>query len=91
MTTAEIIKKVQETQDICERIQNHVHDIGDVDYIIEELKHKRKAYERRLQRDSEKLAAVLKDKGFTDNCTDSFIEEINYTLSYAKELSRNGC
>ena len=91
MTTAEIIKKVEETQDICERIQNHVHDIGDVDYMIEELKHKRKVYERRLRRDSEKLATVLKDKDFVDNCTDSFIEEINYTLSYVKELSHDGC
>ena len=44
MTTAEIIKRVEETQDICERIQNHVHDIGDVDYMIEELKHKLYAY-----------------------------------------------
>lgn len=90
MTTQEVIRKVEDAQDIYERIQNHVHDIGDIDYMIEELKNKRKVYEKRLRRDSDKLAMVMKNKEFTDCCTGAFINTMNDAISYLMEISNEG-
>lgn len=69
-------------------IQEHYHDISDIDYMIEELKHKRNTYEKRLVRDCNKLSNLLNSKDITKELTPDFIEDLNEAILFVNDLSK---
>lgn len=52
-------------------LTNEYSDICDIDFMIEELNHKKKAIAKRMEKDALNLRTILNNSYFKDNVTES--------------------
>lgn len=71
---------------LSESLTAHYRDIGDIDFVIEELNRKKKAIARRMERDAAHLRKIINDKYFNDNVTASVIADLSDALDGVDEL-----
>lgn len=71
---------------ISESINNHYHDIGDIDFLIEELNKKKKGIARRMQVDAAHLRTIMTDATFSNGVTDKAMQDFKEALEGVDEL-----
>ena len=67
-------------------INNHYRDIGDIDFLIEELNKKKKTIARRMRKDADNLKAIMKDPTFSDNVDEKVMNDFKEALDGVDEL-----
>ena len=71
---------------ISESLNNHYHDIGDIDFLIEELNKKKKGIARRMQVDAAHLRTIMTDATFSNGVTDKAMQDFKEALEGVDEL-----
>lgn len=71
---------------ISESLNNHYHDIGDIDFLIEELNKKKKGIARRMQVDAAHLRTIMTDATFSNGVTDKAMQDFKEALKGVDEL-----
>lgn len=67
-------------------LNNHYRDIGDVDFLIEELNRKKKGIARRMQKDAAQLRTIMTDATFVNGVDDKAINDFKEALEGVDEL-----
>ena len=86
MNEKERILLIEKANELYCLVQEHVHDIGDIACMIEDLNHIRKVHEKRLVRDCNKLSDIINNTDLSKDLTKEYIDDINEAISYANEI-----
>ncbi len=71
---------------ISESLNAHYRDIGDIDFMIEELKKKRKGVARRMEKDAAHLRTIMTDATFRNGVSSTALENFKEALDGVDEL-----
>ena len=71
---------------ISESLNNHYRDIGDIDFLIEELNKKKKGIARRMQTDAAHLRTIMTDATFVSNVSDQALNDFKEALEGVDDL-----
>lgn len=89
MTHKEMTSMVERAIELHCDIEEHFRDISDIDFLIDSLKQKRKTIARRMRKDCDSLAAIMRnEKEFLNGVTDDFIQTINESIEFVEEFSK---
>jgi len=67
-------------------LNNHYRDIGDIDFMIEELNKKKKGIARRMQKDATQLRAIMNDATFINGVNEKAKCDFKDALDGVDEL-----
>lgn len=71
---------------ISESLNNHYRDIGDIEFLIEELNKKKKGIARRMQTDAAHLRTIMTDATFASNVNEQAMADFREALDGVDEL-----
>lgn len=71
---------------ISESLNAHYRDIGDIDFMIAELKKKRKGVARRMEKDAAHLRTIMADATFRNGVSSTALENFKEALDGIDEL-----
>ena len=71
---------------ISESLNNHYRDIGDIEFLIEELNKKKKGIARRMQTDAAHLRTIMTDATFASNVNEQAMSNFREALDGVDEL-----
>jgi hypothetical protein len=71
---------------ISESLNAHYRDIGDIDFMIEELKKKRKGVARRMEKDAAHLRTIMTDATFVNGVDAKSMNDFKEALEGVDEL-----
>ena len=71
---------------ISESLNNHYRDIGDIEFLIEELNKKKKGIARRMQTDAAHLRTIMTDATFASNVNEQAMSDFREALDGVDEL-----
>lgn len=83
-----ITNMVELANHISESLNSHYRDIGDIDFLIEELNKKKKGIVRRMGKDAAHLRTIMTDATFANNVNDKTISDFKEALDGVDELVR---
>lgn len=81
-----ITSMVELANHISESINSHYRDIGDIDFLIEELNKKKKGIARRMEKDAAHLRSIMMDASFSKNVTSKSMRDFKEALDGVDEL-----
>lgn len=73
---------------ISESLNSHYRDIGDINFLIEELNKKKKSIARRMEVDAAYLRTIMTDATFADNVNNKVMSDFKEALDGVDELVR---
>lgn len=71
---------------ISESLNAHYRDIGDIDFLIEELSKKKKGIARRMEKDAAHLRTIMTDATFRNGISSTALENFKEALDGVDEL-----
>lgn len=83
-----ITNMVELANHISESLNSHYRDIGDIDFLIEELNKKKKGIVRRMGKDAAHLRTIMTDATFANSVNDKTISDFKEALDGVDELVR---
>lgn len=83
-----IMNMVELANHISESLNSHYRDIGDIDFLIEELNKKKKGIVRRMDKDAAHLRTIMTDATFANNVNNKTMADFKEALDGVDELVR---
>ncbi len=71
---------------ISESLNSHYRDIGDIDFLIEELNKKKKGIARRMEKDAAHLRTIMTDATFASGVNEKAMNDFKEALEGVDEL-----
>ena len=71
---------------ISESLNAHYRDIGDIDFLIEELNKKKKGIAKRMEKDAAHLRTIMTDATFASGITKQSMDDFKEALEGVDEL-----
>ena len=71
---------------ISESLNAHYRDIGDIDFLIEELNKKKKGIAKRMETDAAHLRTIMTDATFASNVNEKAMNDFKEALEGVDEL-----
>ena len=71
---------------ISESLNAHYRDIGDIDFLIEELNKKKKGIAKRMEKDAAHLRTIMSDSTFFNGITSDLLTSFGEALDGVDEL-----
>lgn len=81
-----ITNMVELANHISESLNAHYRDIGDIDFLIEELNRKKKGIAKRMKVDAAHLRTIMTDATFVNGVTDQDLNNFKEALDGVDEL-----
>ena len=81
-----ITNMVELANHISESLNAHYRDIGDIDFLIEELNRKKKGIAKRMEVDAAHLRTIMTDATFANSVNDKAMADFKETLDGVDEL-----
>lgn len=81
-----IVSIVELANHISKSLDAHYRDIGDIDFMIDELIKKRKGIARRMKNDAVQLRSLMNDSTFVSSVNDETMTSFKDALSGVDEL-----
>lgn len=81
-----ITNMVELANHISESLNSHYRDIGDIDFLIEELSKKKKGIARRMEKDAAHLRTIMTDATFRNGISSTALENFKEALDGVDEL-----
>lgn len=81
-----LMNMVELANHISESLNSHYRDIGDIDFMIDELNKKKKGIAKRMEKDAAHLRTIMTDATFSNGVTDKAMQDFREALEGVDEL-----